>query len=83
MDTEQLELRAEAPAKVAAARAQAGLSLSEAGKRMGVSKQAIYAVESGRQPATLEWLHRFALAIGADPHDLDPRLATNRFRMIK
>jgi transcriptional regulator with XRE-family HTH domain len=56
-------------------RESAGLTQAALAETMGCSQGWIVQVESGRRPASLETLHRWAVALDLDPHDLDPRLA--------
>jgi transcriptional regulator with XRE-family HTH domain len=57
-------------------RKRLGLSQAQAAKRAGVSQPTWAAVETDYDRATLDRLHQFATAIGADPHAIDPRLAS-------
>jgi transcriptional regulator with XRE-family HTH domain len=64
------------------ARLNAGLTQRDAAARMpgNVTPQYWSDIERGRRRPSLEWLWEAAAAIGCDPHDLDPRLQTNRRR---
>jgi ribosome-binding protein aMBF1 (putative translation factor) len=48
------------------ARREQGLSLSEVGSRMGVSRQRIARLESGSRNWTVETLRRLSVALGVD-----------------
>ena len=66
-------------ARLRAAREQLGLSCAEAGARMAppVGKQSWLDAERGK-PRSLDWWYSAALALGVDPHEIDPRLASIR-----
>lgn len=58
------------------ARLRRGWTQDDLGVSLGVSKQRVYAVESGREVASLDWLLRVARALDLRPSDLDPSLAS-------
>jgi transcriptional regulator with XRE-family HTH domain len=60
--------------KVRRLREAAGLTQTQLAARLGVTQGRIGHLEQGRRPLNLETLHALALALGHDPHDLDPRL---------
>jgi transcriptional regulator with XRE-family HTH domain len=60
------------------ARERAGLTQGDVAVRMGVSFARFSDIERGRKPARLETVLAVAAAIGCDPHELDPRLASVR-----
>ena len=62
--------------RLKAFRAAEGWTLRDMAARLGVSHQYIGQIESGDRQPSLEQLHRFAAALGIDPHDLDERLAS-------
>jgi transcriptional regulator with XRE-family HTH domain len=57
------------------AREEAGLTQSEAAAAARVSQPYWAQVERGVKSPGLEQLWQLAIAIGADPHRIDPRLA--------
>lgn len=65
--------------KLREARERAGLTGETAAARMNppIGKHAWFDAERGRW-RNLEWWYFAALAVGADPHEIDPRLASNR-----
>ena len=65
--------------RLRAAREQLGLSCAEAAARMSppIGKQSWLDAERGKG-RSLDWWYGAALALGIDPHDLDPRLASIR-----
>jgi transcriptional regulator with XRE-family HTH domain len=67
-----------AAARLRTLRESAGLTQQQAADRLRVTSVYWGDVERGKRQASLDWLHAAALAIGVDPHELDPRLASNR-----
>jgi transcriptional regulator with XRE-family HTH domain len=65
-------------ARLRAAREAAGLTRRELAERLGVGYGSISNVELGTDTPTLDLIHRMAVAIGCDPHAIDPRLAPVR-----
>jgi hypothetical protein len=65
--------------RLRAAREALGLSCEAAGARVRppISGQSWGDAERGR-PRSLDWWYSAALALGVDPHELDPRLASIR-----
>lgn len=64
-------------ARLRAAREALGLSCPEAGARRSppISGQSWLDAERGK-PRSLDWWYASALALGVDPHAIDPRLAS-------
>ena len=56
------------------ARYQKRLTSTRVGQRMGVRPDAIRNVENGVRSPTLEWIFRYAVAVGVAPSSLDDRL---------
>lgn len=65
-------------ARLRAARERAGLSTRDVAARLGISQPYYTRVETGGRKPSLDWLHEAARAIGCDPAELDPRLASDR-----
>jgi transcriptional regulator with XRE-family HTH domain len=68
--------------RLRSARIKAGLSQADAAARMPgkVTSQYWSDVENNRRRPSLEWLWEAARALGCNPHHLDERLASKRFR---
>jgi transcriptional regulator with XRE-family HTH domain len=65
--------------RLRAARLRLRYSQTEAAERAGVARQTWHKYENGT-PAILDTWHKLAVAIGADPHEIDERLAPSRKR---
>jgi transcriptional regulator with XRE-family HTH domain len=63
-------------ARLRAARLGAGLTQVQLADRLGVCQSRITDVERGRHAPSLNWLLRAAAALGIDPHELEPALAS-------
>lgn len=55
-----------------------GLTQAQVAEILGKGQVYISQVESGTRVPSLGWLFKVAEAMGWDPHELDPRLASNR-----
>jgi transcriptional regulator with XRE-family HTH domain len=63
---------------VKAARIAANKSRKEIAAVLGCSFRTIVDIETDRKQTSLDRLRRVALAIGCDPHDIHPHLASDR-----
>ncbi len=70
-------------ARLRALRARAGLTQQQLADRLGITQGYVADVERGRRVPGLDWLHDAATALGWDPHELDPRLASTAPRIQK
>lgn len=61
-----------------AERERLGLSQAKAAALCGTTQSAVSQMEAGQKPTLLETTWRWCVAIGADPHQVDPRLAPAR-----
>lgn len=61
--------------RLRAARHRLGVTQKDAARLSGMLPQQFYSYEIRGKLASLDVLHRIALAIGADPHEIDPRLS--------
>lgn len=66
--------------RLRAARLAVDLTQAELAGRLGISQGYLADMERGRKAPSLEILVAVAGATGADPHDLDERLASRRPR---
>ena len=62
-------------ARLRAVRNAAGLTQVQVAARLGIAQGSYADFERGKRAASLEWLLRFAAAVGCDPSTLDARLA--------
>lgn len=72
----RLRAAKEAGLKLRAAREELKLSREDVAERLGLSPQSVANAELGLYPISLDKIHELALAIGCDPHSIDPRLAS-------
>lgn len=66
---------ADSPLKTA--RLRLGLTQTQAAALCFVAQSTYAGIESGRQRASLDLLHEYAVGLAVDPHELDPRLASS------
>lgn len=62
--------------RLKSAREKLGISQAEAARRCAIGPVSWNDLESGKRSATLDRLWGLATALGIDPHELDPRLAS-------
>jgi transcriptional regulator with XRE-family HTH domain len=70
--------------RIRGARDTARVSRQRLAEAIGISYQYLYQIETGLRRASLGMVWRIAMAIGADPQSLDPRLArVGRYSKIR
>jgi transcriptional regulator with XRE-family HTH domain len=67
-------------ARLRVAREAAALSRRELAERLGWATQSLANFEADQDRVSLDKIHEVALAIGCDPHAIDPRLASTKPR---
>jgi transcriptional regulator with XRE-family HTH domain len=65
-------------ARLRAAREVAGLTRRELAEQLGMNYGSLKDIEADRHNVRSDTIHRIAVAIGCDPHSIDPRLASTR-----
>jgi transcriptional regulator with XRE-family HTH domain len=68
------------PNRIRYLRERLGLNQKQLAERMGVNQQDISRYDRGDSELTVEWLHRFAKALGVHPMDLIDQVAMSNLR---